>query len=283
MNRPVLAVLLCSCVLLFGFAAVPGSVAGQDGTAERSLNTTTVSPGGTVEVTVTADLGGPASVDFADAWGPAAAETSVVSVSFERAGLGITAAEEVALFSEGEVTADSVEIVYTLSVPADADPGTVYEWLPAQDGDGSFLSVGDDNRPIGGDQSFEVAGDDGTGGDDDGGTDDGSDGTGDDGGSDGTGGDDGGSDGTGGDGDGSDGTGGDDDGDGGTDDGGDGSDGGDDGGTDGGSDETGGGDEGGNQTDDGSGDGSGPGFGLVAVVLGVALLSVYLTRRSEST
>jgi hypothetical protein len=246
MNRPVFVVLLCSCVLLFGFAAVPGSVAGQDGTAERSLNETTVSPGATVEVTVTADLGGVASVDFADAWGPAAAETSVVSVSFDRAGLGVTSTEEVALFSEGEVTADSVEIVYTLSVPADADPGTVYEWVPAQDGDGSFLSVGDDNRPIDGDQSFEVAGDDG-----DGGTDDGSDGNS-----------------------------GDDDGDGGSDGTGDGDDesNGGDGGSDGG--------DGDNQTDDGdneSGDGSGPGFGLVAVVLGVALLSVSLTRRSEST
>lgn len=238
MNRPVFVVLLCSCVLLFGFAAVPGSVAGQDGTAERSLNTTTVSPGETVEVTVTADLGDAASVDFADAWGPAAAETSVVSVSFDRAGLGVTGTEEVALFSEGEVTADSVEIVYTLSVPADADPGTVYEWVPAQDGDGSFLSVGDDNRPIDGDQSFEVAGDDGDDGD--GRTDDGTNGTGGDDGSDGTG-----------------------DGDGGSD----------------------GGDRD-SQTDDGdneSGDGSGPGFGLVAVVLGVALLSVSLTRRSEST
>jgi hypothetical protein len=239
MNRPVFVVLLCSCVLLFGFAVVPGSVAGQDGAAERSLNETTVSPGETVEVTVTADLGGAASVDFADAWGPAAAETSVVSVSFDRAGLGVTGTEEVALFSEGEVTADSVEIVYTLSVPADADPGTVYEWVPAQDGDGSFLSVGDDNRPIDGDQSFEVAGDGG------GGTDDGSDGNS-----------------------------GDDDGDGRSD----GTGGGDDGRSDGG--------DGDSQTDDGdneSGDGSGPGFGLVAVVLAVALLSVSLIRRSEST
>lgn len=241
MNRPVFAVLLCSCVLLFGFAAVPGSVAGQDGTAERSLNTTTVSPGETVKVTVTADLNGTAGVDFADAWEPAAAATSIVSVSFDRGGLGVTSTEEVALFSEGEVTADSVKIVYILSVPADAEPGTVYEWVSAQNGDGSFLSVGDDNRPINGDQSFEVAGADGDDGD--GRTDDENNGTGGDGESDG-----------------------DDESNGG------------DGGSDGG--------DGDSQTDDGdneSGDGSGPGFGLVAVVIGVALLSVYLTRQSEST
>lgn len=172
MNRSVLAVLLMGCLLLFGFAAT-GPVVGQDGTAERSLNTTTVTPGETVQVTVTAALNTPASVDFADVWSPAVAESSVVSVSFDRAGLGVTGTEEVALFSGGEVSADSVEIVYTLSVPADAEAGTVYAWEPAADGDGSVLSVGDDDRSIDGDQQFEVV-DTGT---DDGsmnGTDDGS-------------------------------------------------------------------------------------------------------------
>jgi len=269
MNRPAFAVLLVSCVLLFGLASMFGTVAGQDGTAERSLNTTTVSPGETVEVTVTADLDGAASVDFADSWSPPAANSSVVSVSFDR---GITSSEEVALFSEGEVSADSIEIVYTISVPADAETGTVYEWEPAANGDGSILSVGDDDRSIGGDQQFEVVadgdddgtgdGDDGTddGGTDDGGTDDGNDGGTDDGNDDGT----------------------DDGDDGGTDDGNDdGTDDGNDGGTDGddGSDD---GDDGSGDGDDGSGDGSGPGFGVVAVVLAAALVAVYSARRSES-
>ena len=190
MTRPALAVLLVSCLLLFGLAAVSGTVAGQDGTAERSLNTTTVAPGETVEVTVTADLDGPSSVDFADAWSPPVASSSVVSVSFDRAGLGIAGTEEVALFSDGEVTTDSVEIVYTLTVPTDAEGGTVYEWEPTANGDGSFLSVGDDDRPIDGDQQFDVVddgGDDG-GSDDDGSNDGGTENGGDDGG-DGTGGD----------------------------------------------------------------------------------------------
>jgi hypothetical protein len=266
MNRPALAVLLAGCVLLLGVVAV-GSVAGQDGTAERSLNATTVSPGETVEVTVTAELDGPASVDFADAWSPGATNTTIVSASFDRAGLSIAASQEVALFSDGEVTADAVEIVYTLSVPADAEPGTVYEWEPAQDGDGSFLSVGDDNRPITGDQQFEVAGgnDDGTDDGTDDGSDDGSDDGMDDGSDDGT--DDGTDDGS------------DDGSDDGTDDG---SDDGSDDGTDDGSDD--GSDDGmDNGSDDGSGDGSGPGFGLAAVVLAAALLGAYSARRSEST
>jgi len=254
MTRPALAVLLVSCLLLFGLAAVSGTVAGQDGTAERSLNTTTVAPGETVEVTVTADLDGPSSVDFADAWSPPVADSSVVSVSFDRAGLGVAGSEEVALFSDGEVTADSVEIVYTLTVPTDIEDGTVYEWDPTANGDGSFLSVGDDDRPIAGDQQFEVVADSGNNG----GTDNGGDNGGDDGGTD-NGGDDGG-DGTGGDGgedttDGSDGTGGD-----------------------GGEDTTDDSAGTGGDTEDGD-DGSGPGFGLAAVVLAVALLAVYSVRR----
>jgi hypothetical protein len=222
MTRPALAVLLVSCLLLFGFVAVSGTVAGQDGTAERSLNTTTVAPGEAVEVTVTADLDSPASVDFADSWSPPAANSSVVSVSFDRAGLGIAGAEEVALFSDGEVAAGSIEILYTLTVPADAEDGTVYEWEPAADDDGSFLSAGDDDRPIDGDQRFDVVTDGGS----------------------------------------------------------------DDGGDDGAGDSTGGGDD---STDDetdgnngGGDDGSGPGFGLVAVVLAVGLMSVYSARRSRS-
>jgi hypothetical protein len=275
MTRPALAVLLVSCLLLFGLAAVSGTVAGQDGTAERSLNTTTVAPGETVEVTVTADLDGPSSVDFADAWSPPVADSSVVSVSFDRAGLGVAGSEEVALFSDDEVTADSVEIVYTLTVPTDVEDGTVYEWDPTANGDGSFLSVGDDDRPIAGDQQFEVVADSGNNG----GTDNGGDNDGDDGGTD-NGGDDGGTD-NGGDDGGTD-NGGDDGGtdnggdDGGTDNGGD--DGGDGTGDDGGEDTTDGSDGTGGDTEDGD-DGSGPGFGLAAVVLAVALLAVYSIRR----
>jgi hypothetical protein len=251
MNRPALAVLLVCCALLLGFSCTVGA---QDGTAERSLNTTTVSPGETVEVTVTADLDGSATVDFADTWSPSVAETTVVSVSFDRGDLAIVDSENVALFSDGEVTDDSVEIVYTLSVPADADPGTVYEWEQAtEDGDGSILSVGDDARSITGDQQFEVVtdSDDGSGDGGDGGTDDGGD----------------------------DGT--DDGGDGGTDDGGDGGgdDGGDDGSDDGGD---GGGDDGGTEDgSDGGSDGSGPGFGFVAFALAATLMAAYSARRSE--
>ncbi len=256
MDRPVVVVLLAGCGLLLGIALGAGAVTGQDGGAERTLNTTSVSPGGTVEVTVTAELDETGGIDFADTWSPSSAQTEIVSTSFDRGGLGIAGSTEVALLSRDEVPAGPVEIVYTITVPVDADPGTVYEWDPAVDGDGSLLSLATENTPIGGDQQFTVVdngstdgtGDDGTGdGGSDGGTGDGGDGTADGNGDDGTG--DGGS---------TDGTG----------------DNSDDDGTSGGGSTNG-------SNDSSGGDGSGPGFGFVAVLLAGALLAVYSARRSD--
>lgn len=255
MDRPVVVVLLAGCGLLLGIALGAGAVTGQDGGAERTLNTTSVSPGGTVEVTVTAELDETGGIDFADTWSPSSAQTEIVSTSFDRGGLGIAGSTEVALLSRDEVPAGPVEIVYTITVPEDADPGTVYEWDPAVDGDGSLLSLATENIPIGGDQQFTVVdngstdgtGDDGGDGGSDDGTGDGGDGTADGNGDDGTG--DGGS---------TDGTGDDSD---------------DDGTSGGGST---------NRSDNSSGgDGSGPGFGFVAVLLAGALLAVYSARRSD--
>jgi len=121
----------------------------------RTLNQTVVEPGGTVNVTVTGQVGESGDVSFADTWSPPANGSEIISTSFTR-GLGGGSPNDVILASDGAVSTGPLEIVYEIAVPASADDGTVYEWEPAQDGDGSFLQVGNENFPIFGDQSFEV-------------------------------------------------------------------------------------------------------------------------------
>ncbi len=123
----------------------------------RSLDRTTVDPGGTVTVTVSGQVGDPVAVAFADRWSPPANDSTVVSTSFARAD---ESGDEngTTVSSDGTVTPGTLEIVYEVTVPATVDAGTVYEWDPVAGGAGSALDVGGDTVPVFGAGSFETGG-----------------------------------------------------------------------------------------------------------------------------
>ncbi len=122
--------------------------------AVRSLNQTTVQPGGAVRVTVSGQLNRSAAVDLAEDWEPTADDSRIVSTSFLR-DVQFSGGGDVIVRSDGSVSPGPVEIVYEIDIPT-GDNGTVYEWVPEQDGDGSLVQLGNQVVSIFGDQSFEV-------------------------------------------------------------------------------------------------------------------------------
>jgi endonuclease YncB( thermonuclease family) len=122
---------------------------------ERSINASEVPAGGTVEVTVSGQIGSLSTVDLADEWSPDAdGAAQPVSSTFapdqEILGSGAVAV----VFDENS---GNFEYVYQFDVSPDATAGSVYEWQPLQGGDGSALQVDGTPFPILGDESFEIA------------------------------------------------------------------------------------------------------------------------------
>jgi len=122
---------------------------------ERSINASEVPAGGTVEVTVSGQVGNLSTVDLADEWSPdadgaAQRVSSTFTTDQEILGSGAVAV----VFQENS---GNFEYVYQFDVSPDATAGSVYEWQPLQGGDGSALQVDGTPFPVLGDESFEIA------------------------------------------------------------------------------------------------------------------------------
>ena len=157
MNRPLIVVLAVSCTMLLGLAFAPGLVAAEDIEADRTFNTTSPDPGDTVEVTVTAELVEETEdgVDLAEE----------IETPFESAALDAVRVdgEEVSPLLEvvepdGVVIAldpvgpGTVEFVYLVTIPADAEDGSTF------DIDG-LVQVDGEPSPVGGETTLTVGGD----------------------------------------------------------------------------------------------------------------------------
>ena len=123
----------------------------------RSLNTTRVEPGGTVEVTVTATLDSVADVNFADRWNPDVSNAEIVDTSFSTF-VEAGSAGEVLVQSDDAVDTGEITIVYHLSVADSRSVGTTYEWTEFSD---SAMRIGGTDFGIIGDDTFEVVSDSG--------------------------------------------------------------------------------------------------------------------------
>ena len=123
----------------------------------RSLNQTAVSPGGTVNVTVSGQLSEEDTVVFQDGWSPVANDSAIISTSVDFLFPEATD-RNIGLASGNPVDPGPLEIVYEIYLPDDVEQGTVYEWEPKESSNGSALEVGagDDKLPVLGDQSFQI-------------------------------------------------------------------------------------------------------------------------------
>jgi hypothetical protein len=117
----------------------------------RSLNTTQVEPGGTVEVTVTAALDSVADVSLADKWSPDFNSTELVDVSFST-NLELVTGGDVIVQGD-DVAAGELTIVYRVSVSDSATVGTTYEWSEFPD---SAMRINGTDFGIVGDDTVEV-------------------------------------------------------------------------------------------------------------------------------
>jgi len=157
MNRPLIVVLAVSCTILLGLAFAPGLVAADDIEADRSFNTTSPDAGDTVEVMVTAELAEETEdgVDLAEE----------IETPFESAALDAVRVdgEEVSPLLEviepdGVVIAldavgpGTVEFVYLVTIPDDAEDGSTF------DIDG-LVQVDGEPSPVGGETTLTVGGD----------------------------------------------------------------------------------------------------------------------------
>ena len=121
----------------------------------RSLNQTEVSPGGTVNVTVSGQLAEEDTVILQDAWSPTANDSEIISTSVSFL-FPVTTDRNIQLASGPPVGPGPLEIVYEVYLPDDVEQGTVYEWEPLGSNNESALEVGDDELPVLGDQSFQI-------------------------------------------------------------------------------------------------------------------------------
>ena len=117
----------------------------------RSLNTTQVEPGGTVEVTVTATLDSVADISFVDRWKPEFSSAEIVDTSFSTNLELVTGGD--AIVQGDDVAAGELTIVYRVSVSDNATVGTTYEWTEFPD---SAMRIGGADFGIIGDDTVEV-------------------------------------------------------------------------------------------------------------------------------
>jgi hypothetical protein len=116
---------------------------------ERSLDKTQVSPGGTVQVTISGEVSSSSELNLADAWSPDAdGDANVVSSTFTRDFTITSAGDVVIAFQEDQGT---FELVYEITVPSDSG-GQTYQW----EGETSQLEIDGVSFPILGDQQFDV-------------------------------------------------------------------------------------------------------------------------------
>ena len=153
MLRQTLVILLAACCLV-GLAA--GGVAATDLSADRSLETTEADPGETVTVTTTIELDSDSEIDYIEEFNPAFEDVSIESMTNNGESfvplLSDTSEESVLIFTN-EVDAGTVTIVFDVTLPDDASPGSTFSF------DGEVSPGGDDDPTIvDGDQTLTVAG-----------------------------------------------------------------------------------------------------------------------------
>ena len=153
MPRQMLVGLLAACCLV-GLAV--GGVAATDLSADRSLETAEADPGETVTVTTTVELDSDSEIDYIEEFNPVFEDVSIESMTNNGESfvplLSDTSEESVLVFTN-EVDAGTVTIVFEVTLPDDASPGSSFSF------DGEVSAGGDDNPTIvDGDQTLTVAG-----------------------------------------------------------------------------------------------------------------------------
>ena len=151
------AVLIAACGIgLLGVAV--GPVAGDEVTADRTLNATEVSPGETVQVTGTVTVESASDITYADEFDPEFASGALRAIEVDGESvepfLSADAGSDVLVGLE-DVGPGAVTVTYDVTVPQDA-PAGAYTF------DGT-VQVGDETVDIGGEDTLTV---EGTNGDD---------------------------------------------------------------------------------------------------------------------
>lgn len=140
-------------VLLVALGGVAGIVAADDDpAAERALETTTAEPGETVTVTVTIDLPSSTVVDYVEEFDPAFGNVDNLSVRADDTDvmpLFQDFAPEAAILALPESGPGTLTVSYDVTVPEDAEPGTVHGFDGAiQIDDNPFILTGDDELTV---------------------------------------------------------------------------------------------------------------------------------------
>lgn len=153
MSRSVTILLLVSCSLVVAI----GGVAAAETTADRSFDDESV-PGDTVTVTTTIELEDDGLVDYADEFNPEFEDATIKSLTHDGERITPMLADSTGdglLVITDELEAGTVEVVFTVEVPDDTEPGDEFEFS------GDFrVETDTDPLPVTGDHDLVIEGDD---------------------------------------------------------------------------------------------------------------------------
>lgn len=124
--------------------------------ADRSLNVTAAEPGEVVRVTTTVELPGEDNLDYIDDFDPAFGDAEFVSATEDGDEIlpnFLDVANDSAVLVFNDIGPSTVEVVFDVTVPDDADLGDTHEF------DG-LVQFDDEETPVGGDGTLTVGEDD---------------------------------------------------------------------------------------------------------------------------